>query len=357
MQDLCYLAHKGVRGQGITADSVKAWFCIRLTIYGMLKISFNASKVWYGSDIQQNDYVKKLMPHDFFRVHNRFMHFEDNEGSSVPDEDLPNEKDRQWKTRVFRDLVMKVVQDFFILHEDLIIDEKVCDTHSKKVYNRIRCRFKPGENEGVLWECLCDASGYLFNMEEANSDSSRDNSAGATCERLCEPVIKQGGKHHKVIADSKYADLALMDHLKSKGIYITTTIDISNRTARKGTPNKEVCCRQVIYVQSRRLSLCLCCAQGKYLCGKATDTAGKKLPAGLNWSEWSLLQKGDKHIMVWADQGMVQLISNWVRAPRASNGPYHIGLRCEAVTKLQMALITSGCALGTSGGDRKRRTL
>ena len=91
MQDLCYLAHKGVRGQGITADSVKAWFCIRLTIYGMLKISFNASKVWYGSDIQQNDYVKKLMPHDFFRVHNRFMHFEDNEGSSVPDEDLPRE--------------------------------------------------------------------------------------------------------------------------------------------------------------------------------------------------------------------------------------------------------------------------
>ena len=214
---------------GLAKESVKAWWICRLVLYGQKKIGYIASLAWYGSEIQKEPFVQKLMPYDFFRVHSRYIHFEDNEGENVPTPEDVEAKthDREWKTRAFRNLCMKINQENFILHEDLVIDEKVCDTHSKKAYNKIRCRFKPGENEGVLWECLCDASGYLYNMEEASSDKSRDHSSAAVCARLLAPVIAAGGKNHKVIGDSKYANLKMMDDAKKSNIYFTTTTGAS----------------------------------------------------------------------------------------------------------------------------------
>ena len=164
-----------------------------------------------------------------------YIHFVDNDKDNDLDE-KGNPIDRQWKTRDIRNIYLENNLRIYSVGEDLVIDEKVCDTSSKKVYNRIRCRFKPGENEGVLWECLCDQFGYLINMEEANSDISGDNSAEAVCLRLLEPLLKLGGTGYKLWTDSKYPSIELLKKLKQVGVELTGTFSCKGKTARVGAP-------------------------------------------------------------------------------------------------------------------------
>ena len=69
-----------------------------------------------GVVVVLSPFVQKLMPYDFFRVHSRYIHFVDNEGENVPTPEYVEAKthDREWKTRAFRNLCMKINQENFL---------------------------------------------------------------------------------------------------------------------------------------------------------------------------------------------------------------------------------------------------
>ena len=50
---------------------------------------------------------------------------------------------------------------------DISADEQNLDTESAKVFNRIRMRFKPNANEGVIYDSGCGAvRSYCYSYEE-----------------------------------------------------------------------------------------------------------------------------------------------------------------------------------------------
>ena len=119
-----------------TAASMLAWFCIRVVIYGLHHIQFAAELCWSDDDIYRIPFVKQLMPLALYQAHSRYIHFEDNnkeEELKYPQGKTSPEVDREWKTRRIRDLYMSTFQRLHNCFRDLIIDEKVCDTHSSKV--------------------------------------------------------------------------------------------------------------------------------------------------------------------------------------------------------------------------------
>ena len=247
---------------GFTADSCLVFFCIRLVVHGEHRVNYDVRDCWSLSNKRrQIPFLSDgtLMPVLFYLAHCRYIHFEDN----GKDNDLDASGrpiDRQWKTRAIRDLLIQRNLELVQVGQDLVIDEKVCDTHSKKVYNRIRCRFKPGENEGVLWECLCDGLGIVLNMEEARSDPSGDFSADSVCMRLLQPVLDLGGTGYNLFTDSKYPSIELMRMLKAKGVRLTGTFSCKGKTARAWAPAKE----------------------GSYLGG---------VQSPLEWGEWTCLSR------------------------------------------------------------------
>jgi hypothetical protein len=120
--DMAYLR------QPFTPDSMLAWFCLRLVMYGLHNIQYSLEECWGDDPTRVIPFCKMLMTLAHYQAHSRYIHFEDSEKEEqlkFPDGKNAPRVDLEWKTRRIRDLLLTRNQQLYNLFQDLVIDEKV----------------------------------------------------------------------------------------------------------------------------------------------------------------------------------------------------------------------------------------
>lgn len=177
--------------------------------------------------------------------------------------------------------MQRTLQELYNLWVDMAMDETNLDTESKKVFNRIRMRFKPGCNEGVLDDMLaCGVTAYPWNSQEAQSNAAHaagDTSVHSLVSQVLEPVFEaiknKKMPHYPILyTDSRYIDAINAQSLRDKNILVNSTLNFG----RLGSPKKEMAA----------------------------------VAAKLKWGEWSVLSKGNVEIIIWADRAVVGFTSS-----------------------------------------------
>jgi hypothetical protein len=248
-----------------TPDSVKFFYCVQLAVHGLNHATYNVCEELWGDDPLTNmgGYISDRMTKNYYLAHSRYMHWADNETADP--------EDRARHTRQLRELLHKINQRMYNLGPDAAGDEATLDTESTKVFNRIRCRFKPCSNEAVLYETCCDSvTGYVWSYEESRTDMSGDSTMEAVVGRMVDSVNQEKIPRY-LFFDSRYMmPNAVVDAAK-QGIYITGTLTHN----RIGNPRQELAA----------------------------------IAADLKWGEWAVLHKGECEIVIWSDRAIVTVMT------------------------------------------------